>query len=318
MKRKIIKQGNNTLTITLPRKWTSKFGINVGDEINVEESDKSLVISSDKIKGLSEINISFDKLNQPLVWRTIIGAYRTGYDSININFDQEKKYKNIYTTLADSKEKIIMSPIEMVQDVVSSLCGMAIIEQKTNYCVIKDLGEITNKEFDNTLRRIFFIIEGMGEDCLRLYNEKKESIVRGIEVADISIDKFVDFCLRVLNKIGYNNFKKTSTIYSIILLLEYIGDEYKRTSYHLIKIKKGSRELFSIFENVNKFFIAFSKFFYNFNKENMLSIYEENEKLMKQIRSFNFKKGEEEIIHHLKKIRRFIIDLKQLRIDLES
>lgn len=318
MKRKVIKQGNNTLTITLPRKWVSKFEVGAGDEINLEESDKSLIISSDKMKGLSETNISFEGLNQPLLWRIIYGVYRVGYDSIHITFDPEKKYKNVYTNLANSKEKITMNSIEVIQDALSCLSGMVIIEQGKDYCLIKDLGGTTDREFDNALRRIFFIIEEMGSDCLCLFKEKKDSIVKGIDINDISADKFSDYCLRVLNKKWYKNFKKTSIIYSIILLLEFIADEYKRVSYHLLKLRNNSKELFLIFEEVNKFFQNFHKFFYNFDKENMLKLYDENEKLMKQFRNFNFKKGEEEIIHHLKKIRRFIIDLKQLKIDLEA
>ncbi len=46
MKRKIIKQGNDTLTITLPRMWCDKFGVKAGDEVNVEENDNSLIWNS--------------------------------------------------------------------------------------------------------------------------------------------------------------------------------------------------------------------------------------------------------------------------------
>jgi len=44
MKRKIIKQGHNTLTITLPSEWVKKLNLNAGDEIEVYERDSGLVI----------------------------------------------------------------------------------------------------------------------------------------------------------------------------------------------------------------------------------------------------------------------------------
>ena len=36
MKRKVIKQGNGTLTITLPKGWTEEIGLEGGDEVEIE------------------------------------------------------------------------------------------------------------------------------------------------------------------------------------------------------------------------------------------------------------------------------------------
>ena len=40
MLRKVIKQGNDTLTITLPRRWARKQSISPGDNVIVEEDEK--------------------------------------------------------------------------------------------------------------------------------------------------------------------------------------------------------------------------------------------------------------------------------------
>jgi len=44
MKRRVIKQGNNTLTITLPRKWASSANIKAGDELDIIEEGDNLKI----------------------------------------------------------------------------------------------------------------------------------------------------------------------------------------------------------------------------------------------------------------------------------
>jgi len=319
MKRKIIRQGNNTLTITLPRKWTQKFGIKGGDEIDVEEQDKSLVINSGRVKNENSVSISLNAMNQPILWRHLIGAYRAGYDTIEIKFDPEASYLNIYTSYADFKKKITMTPIEVIRDAFNGLIGMEIIEHKKDSCIVKDLGEVSDKEFDNALRRIFFLIEGIAEDNLQLIKQKNEALFKGIDITDTTVDRFCDYCLRVLNKKGYNQFKKTQIIYSIVLLLEYIGDEYKRVSRHLFHSKKkfGSVGI-SIFEDTNKLFSLFHSVFYDFKKEKMLLLYEETEKLKKKITTNKLNEGEKDVVHHLKKLIRFITDLLQLRIDLEA
>ena len=44
MKRKIIKQGHNTLTMTLPSDWVRKLNLEAGEEVDVCENNGSLVI----------------------------------------------------------------------------------------------------------------------------------------------------------------------------------------------------------------------------------------------------------------------------------
>ena len=319
MKRKIIRQGNNTLTITLPRKWTEKFGIKGGDEIDVEEQDKALVINSGRVKSESSVSVSLHNMNQPILWRHLIGAYRAGYDTIEIKFDPSATYSNIYTSYADFKKKMTMTPIEVVRDAFNGLIGMEIIEHKKDSCVVKDLGEVSDKEFDNALRRIFFLIEGIAEDNLQLIDDSKDSLFKSIDITDTTIDRFCDYCLRVLNKKGYKHFKKTPVIYSTVLLLEYIGDEYKRVSRHVFHSKKkfGSVSI-NLFEDTNKLFSLFHSAFYDFKKEKMIQLYEENEKLKNKIKTSKLNEEEKEVVHHLKKIIRFITDLMQLKIDLES
>ena len=37
MKRKIVKQGSATMTISLPATWIKKFNLKVGDELEIDE-----------------------------------------------------------------------------------------------------------------------------------------------------------------------------------------------------------------------------------------------------------------------------------------
>ena len=46
MKRKIIKQGHNTLTVTLPSKWVKKLNLTADDEVDIIEKENSLLINA--------------------------------------------------------------------------------------------------------------------------------------------------------------------------------------------------------------------------------------------------------------------------------
>ncbi|MBW2987388.1 AbrB/MazE/SpoVT family DNA-binding domain-containing protein, partial [Candidatus Woesearchaeota archaeon] len=45
MKRKVVKQGSATLTVSLPTSWTKKYNIKPGDEIEMEVQDKAILIT---------------------------------------------------------------------------------------------------------------------------------------------------------------------------------------------------------------------------------------------------------------------------------
>ena len=45
MRRRIIKQGNNSFTSTVPIKWIKENNLEAGDEIEVFEEDNQLIIS---------------------------------------------------------------------------------------------------------------------------------------------------------------------------------------------------------------------------------------------------------------------------------
>ena len=88
MKRKVIKQGNGTLTITLPKQWTNRVGLKGGDEIDISEREKSgLLINLESTHKSRSIRMNI-KDNDVL--RSVLGEiYGAGYDKVIINLEKE-------------------------------------------------------------------------------------------------------------------------------------------------------------------------------------------------------------------------------------
>jgi len=329
MRRKIIKQGHNTLTITLPTKWAKKHCLSAGDEIELQESEKSLIINSKKNNSLSSTTLDLSNVSTIFLWRSIISAYRTGYDEITVRFETPKgKHKNAYTgfgfnnlQLLFSQGVVELSPIEAIQALVNRLIGVEIIDQKENHCVIKDMGETTYKEFDNSLRRIFLLLLSMSDECYECYKTDRKEPLRSVHIIDTNVDRFEDFCLRVLNKIGYKEYKKTSTMYTIIFLLELLGDEYKKIALHCLNLKGKPKSLMTKeFEIQKEQFRRFYELFYKFSKEKVDEIYikdSEGDKFLKN-NFAKFSNEEKEIIHHFKKIGVYVLSLTELAINLQG
>lgn len=348
MRRKVIKQGHNTLTVTLPGKWVNKMGIKPGDELDVIDQDRGLLISTEKGPNLSSITVDISDLTPALIWRYILSAYRAGYDEIRVigigqsrkNIDSPFSYKtnldyimkkkasmtspndiiifSTSSTMRTAFDWMHMNPVEVITACVNRLINVEMIEQKENYCVIKELGETTYKEFDNALRRIFLLLKFEAEYVMNDLKGKKDA-VKYIHVTDTNLDRFEDFCLRVLNKKGYLDSRKTPVMYSTIFLLELIGDELKKIGLHLQERKKINQKLMiELFDVQMRQLNLFYETFYNFDKKKLVQIYDEDRKgtllIEKHYKRLN--DYEKELLHHFKKIGIHVLNLAELRIDM--
>lgn len=350
MRRKVIKQGYNTLTVTLPTEWTKKFNVKPGDEVDITEQGRMLQVSTDKGPNLSSITIDISGLTSAVIWRYILSAYRAGYDEITITGIEHngKKSKSAFSSKTNidymnnknfsmtSPTQIIqfatssvlrtsfdwnklMKPIEVVSACVNRLIGMEIIEQKDDYCKIKEISETTYKEFNNAFRRMFVLLRLEAEYIESALSGKKLDM-KEIFIVDTNLDRFEDFCMRVLNKKGYSEYRKTSVMYSSAFILELIGDELKKIGQHAMESKIPHSKMIGELFNVQvKQLDRIYELFYKFDKQKIMDIYNEDkigtdliEKYYKRLSN-----EEKEMLHHFKKVGIFVLNLAELRIDLE-
>ena len=67
MKRKLKKQGIGGLTFYIPKKWIVKKGLEPGDDINIQEIQDKLVLSSEKIKKKNQIEITLENQSKEFI-----------------------------------------------------------------------------------------------------------------------------------------------------------------------------------------------------------------------------------------------------------
>jgi len=105
------------------------------------------------------------------------------------------------------------------------------------------------------------------------YAKFAKDALKSIHIVDTNIDRFTDFCLRVLNKKGYKEYRKTTTMYSIIFLLELVGDDLKKIAIHLIEAKKITPKMEELFRPAYEIIHVFYTLFYNYSNELCLEAY---------------------------------------------
>ena len=331
MKRKVIKQGHNTLTITLPSEWTRKLNIKPGDELDLIEDAGSIVINGKQKPSVLSTTIDVRDLNIPMIWRFFQAAYREGYNEIKVLYNQNKKDQDgafdFYTTqLAYEKmgEKKRYKPvIDMLYQVVSRFIGIEIIEHGENYCIIKEMGELTAKEFDTSLRRIFLLIDELFKYIIHKIENNvigDINICKEIHTLDRSIDRFVDYCCRINNRINDASFQKNKPVmFSTLFLLELLGDEFKYLGTHLALTKKEIDEILPFANIVKEHFDMYYQLFYKFDRETAINFGRNDFKIyndyFKSKESKN--KDAQSIRRHFMQISKFLLCLVELRIEME-
>jgi len=253
MKRKLIKQGVEALTITLPSNWTKNNNLKPGDEVELIEEENSIKILTEKAAPIKEITVDVSGLLPRLADRFTARAYQKGYDKINIKFDnQDLKYA--------------------VENKVSELIGYEILDVGRDYIEIHAIASKLDIDFDTMLRRAFLTLLDMSKTCHDAWINKDKKSLENITLQDISVNKFLYFCLRYLNKSAKTISFGMSILYYLIESLEDLGDELKDLGKTLANIKPKS-DILNIIKKMNEMFRVSYEYFYKPKKEDAVKAF---------------------------------------------
>ena len=312
MKRKVIQIANSTQLISLPRSWAIQHGIKKGDELEVEEQGSKILISTEKGIELKSKEVDITGLDRTSILFYIRALYRSGYDEIVVRFNDP--YAIHFRT--NEKKKVL----SVIHEVVSKLIGVEIVQQKENFCIIRSISEISPKEFDIALRRIFLLLLDVNKDLLEGAKNDNKTLIETIEEKHDSVMKFVSYCIRILNKNGYVQPIKVSIIHHIIANLDKIVDVIKYNARYLLDnklvLKKDSKVFLEpIHSSINYYY----DFFYQFDIKKVNKIYENRDKVLKAITKNTKKLPAQDLFYicNLAFMLEFVCDITDYRISLE-
>ncbi len=290
MKRKIAQIGPSTLMISLPSKWAKRFNLKKGHEIDILENNEKLIVSTQNELQQKELEINISSLDL-MLYRLIGAVYKCGYDQVKIVFNNPRQLETIY-------------------DVLRKTClGFEIIEQSKNFIIIREISKIENTEFENVLRRNFLFLMSVANDSLDAVKKQDFEELKNITLRDHNINKYSDFCRRMLNKRPLP--EKNSPLYHIIEQSEKIGDMYRDLCLHIYENKsKLNNDALGIYEKINSFFNVFYELFYKFNLPNLEEFGQKRNEIREMIKkALNSKTQDKHVLFYLNNIFNTTFDL---------
>ncbi len=135
-----------------------------------------------------------------------------------------------------------------------------------------------------------------------------------------NVNKFVNYSLRLLNKYGYPDVKKTCFYYHVIASLDKIMDIMKYSARMILnEDTKFSKTSIEVWENINKSVEMYYEMFYKYD-QNLINDIERNRQRVKSQISAAMKKVSREEIRHMsnmKQMLELLLDLADARMGLE-
>jgi len=257
MERKLVRQGRNALTVTLPAKWTNQRDLKAGDVVQITEVRNILLVSSEKEVTEKIIMVNTKGMEHTALFKEIVVCYEIGYSEIHIIAD---KTRFIHPGMDEDRIKSID---EELARLTNRLVGLELVSSHSGLFILKDIAKTSPSEFDSVLRRIFYLILEFQDEVKRKIIGK-ETIKNSTELRD-NIVKFISFCTRLLNlNIDKSDIEKNN-LHTVLSFLKKITDAIRWLSrdYNLTK-KKMPKDI-KLITNLMDYFRNQHSLFYKFD-----------------------------------------------------
>ncbi|MBI2449281.1 hypothetical protein HYV49_03205 [Candidatus Pacearchaeota archaeon] len=256
--RKIIRLGNSSYAIALPKEWIKKSELDKGDYLTViQQTTGELTISpSVKKDSIKTKNFDFSHKNIEEIKRELFGAYIQDYNIFDIKITKEKK--------------------KLVKQLLKGVTNFEIVEETDDKIRAKDFFRLEEINVDNHVRRIEHSTQSLFDEVRNFLLSDKPSEESLAEIREIEndVDIFTALLTRIFFK-GMNNpsflinLKKDSiSIFNnwwLVFNLEYIVDnlckiaEIKKENPSLAIPEQVIKTFNAIHENYNLCMDAFYK-----------------------------------------------------------
>ncbi|MBI3032399.1 hypothetical protein HYY69_02900 [Candidatus Woesearchaeota archaeon] len=247
MKRKVLRHGQSSLTISLPSQWLKKNHIKYGDELEIDEHQTSLIISQNHVDLKKSISIDLKDIT--LSTKKIIGAvYKTGYDEVLVK---------VYT---DQHQR------EVNEEIDRTCNGYDIIDHKKDTILIKSILKEDIEEFKKLVRRMQYLVIENAREMMSAVQHSDILLYQTISERTKQIYKYSNYLRRVILKLGSPAFSMAPALYHYIETFHFISKRLRHFSMMVLKENisfKASKKILCLFERIIKLISQAVEFFHN-------------------------------------------------------
>lgn len=289
MKRRVIKHGPSTYTISLPSKWVKQHNIKKGDELDLNMLGPMLQVYTHTVNDGSTYEADISQLSPDMAKRLLGSLHKNGYDTLNLQCTPAQLphiQKRINTMLLDYE----------------------IINIKDNKCMIKAISQSTEQSFKPIFRRLFLVTIALAEGVADLTKKQEFEKLADLLSLEETNNKLTNYIHRLITK-HYLSQDKLCYMYVISWVLESIADEYKEICTLLKDETKIGSSCAATFEEMQKLIHGLYELFYNFEFPKVEQLLTQTKSIKEHIQielEQKRKKHEVETLFALNAIQRYV------------
>ena len=273
--RRLVKAGQASHTISLPKEWLDRHKLKKGDLVYLfEKGDKELIITpeskADEEVPQKEITIPIDNKDLSTIQREITSAYINNYNTIILNGQSiTKQTKDIRKMLHD-------------------FVALEVADQTANSIIAKDLLNLKEISIDKTLRRMDMLVRSMIQDSIAALDNAE--LAQSVQVRDYEVNRAYFLLMRLLKSSLANkqiadffqlSNEKVLSYYYLTINLENFADCAKALSEYLAKEKKKDK-VKQVFQSVEKNYLEVMKAYFTKDKKLADGVALQREGLLKE------------------------------------
>ncbi len=232
--RKVQKTGGSSYIISLPKVWIDKHGVDNHDTLGIlSQPDGNLLITpqinTEKIIKIKEINVD-DFKDDNYLFRILIGVYIMGFSKIILK--SSKKFEPYIR--------------ECITNFTQIAIGPEVVEESSNFIIIKDLLNPTEMPFEKTIKRMYILVHDMHDDAIKAFETGDKILAEDVIKRDNDVDRLLwligrqsHIVLRdiiLCQKMGLT-LEQASQYHSMSKFLERIGDHAVRIAKNVLLIE---------------------------------------------------------------------------------
>ena len=225
--------GRSSYILTLPKEWINSSKLHKNDKIGIiPQSDGTLLITPriyrEQTRREKQLDVN-DKIDKTFLFRQLIGAYISGYNSIKIK----------------SSTRLSVSVRNIVNQFIQTTVGQEVMEETDTSITLKDLLNPVEMPFNNTIKRMQIVVESMHKDVMQALMTKDKMLLEDVILRDNNLDRLHWLIARQYNIISRNanlvkkmeiTVGRSSTSFLISRTIERIGDHIVRIANNVLKL----------------------------------------------------------------------------------
>jgi phosphate uptake regulator len=170
--RKVQVTGGSTYTVSIPKGWATKNGIDAGSTVAFHPDGDTLVLTPETDEGHTEGELDVSSLEGDDLVRAVMTMYVSGFDVITLSAD-----------------RIRTDQRRFIRDATANIVGLEVLEETSDRVVLQDLLDSSELSIHNAITRMRLISTSMLKDAVTALIENDTDLAHDVIERDGDVDR---------------------------------------------------------------------------------------------------------------------------------